>query len=345
MGTELKAIRHPQGDLFVCDITDVILKDDLASMEHPFYSLSKKPDREPRRYEHNGQWIEFRPSIKGLPTIYDKDLIIYTISQLVAGVKEGRPISKRVQVDPYAFLVFTQRGVGGRDYDALCDSLDRIDGTRFRTNILFDGTRTDEWMGIIDGARMVTDERTGKIRSLELVLSDMVLQTVEKMQVLTLHPDYFRLSRPIDRRVYEIARKSVGQGDAWTYGMAALHKKSGSKGSLREFRRQMKPIIEKDYLPDYMVIYDEEADQITFVNRYTMPIERDKPDAAAQSILLLLSPDVREDARKIAVGWDINYVQDCFASWWNKIDRPTPKNPDALFLKFCKTWQAKNGRP
>ena len=121
------------------------------------------------------QWIEFRPSIKGLPTIYDKDLIIYAISQLIAGMKEGRAASKRVMIDPYAFLVFTQRGVGGRDYDALCDSLDRIDGTRFRTNILFDGTRTDEWMGIIDGAKMQTDERTGKIKSLELKLSDMVI--------------------------------------------------------------------------------------------------------------------------------------------------------------------------
>ena len=75
MANDLKPSKHRNGDLFVCDITDVILKDDLATMEHPFYSLSKKPDRETRRYEHNGNWIEFRPSVKGLPTIYDKDLI------------------------------------------------------------------------------------------------------------------------------------------------------------------------------------------------------------------------------------------------------------------------------
>lgn len=56
-----KLARHSTGDIFVCDITDAILKDDLASMEHPFYSLSKKPDREPRRYEHKGQWIDLAP--------------------------------------------------------------------------------------------------------------------------------------------------------------------------------------------------------------------------------------------------------------------------------------------
>ena len=345
METDLKPIRHAQGDLFVCDITDVILKDDLASMEHPFYSLSKKPDREPRRYEHNGQWIEFRPSIKGLPTIYDKDLIIYAVSQLIAGMKEGRAVSKNVRIDPYAFLVFTQRGVGGRDYDALCDSLDRIDGTRFRTNVLFNGTRTDEWMGIIDGAKMETDERTGKIRSLELKLSDMVIETVQKMEVLTLHRDYFRLTRPIERRIYEIARKSVGQGDSWSFLMPTLHKKSGSKGSLREFRRQMKPIIEKDFLPDYMVIFDDSADRITFVNRKTMPLDQEKPSQSAATILGLLSPDIFEDARTVAAGWDIHYIANAFAAWWSKIEKPMPQNPDALFMKFCRTWQEKNGRP
>lgn len=345
MSEHLKAVRHPQGDLFVCDITDVILKDDLASMEHPFYSLSKKPDREPRRYEYKGQWIEFRPSIKGMPTIYDKDLIIYAISQLIAGAKEGREISKRVQIDPYAFLIFSQRGVGGRDYDALCDSLDRIDGTRFRTNILFDGTRTDEWMGIIDGAKMRTDERTGKIKSLELKLSDMVVNSVEEMNVLTLHKDYFRLTRPIERRVYEIARKAVGQNDSWTFLMTTLHQKSGSKGSLREFRRQMKPIIESDYLPDYMIVYDDDADRITFINRNTMPKDRERSEEVAEAVRKMLSPDIYHQARLIAVGWDIHHVADRFAAWWGTVGKPAPKNADALFLKFCRTWQEKNGRP
>ena len=345
MTKTLKPTKYPQGDLFVCDITDVILKDDLATMEHPFYSLSKKPDREPRRYEHNGNWIEFQPSIKGLPTIYDKDLIIYGVSQLCAGLEEGEEVPEWVEIDPYAFMVFTERGTGGRDYDALTDSVDRLNGTRFRSNVLADGIRQDEWFGIIDGARTAKDEKTGKIKKIQLKFSELVRQSVIQRQVLTLHPRYFRLSRPIDRRVYEIARKAVGQGDSWFFTMKTLHTKTGSKSVLPEFRRMMEPIIENDNLPDYMVVYDTEKDGITFVNRKTMPIDRETPDTASKSILLLLSPDVREQARKIAVGWDIDYVQERFASWWGKIDRPIPKNADALFLKFCRTWQQKNGRP
>ncbi|MBE9640436.1 replication initiator protein A [Salipiger mangrovisoli] len=345
MADQLKPLRHPDGDLFVCDITDAILKDDLASMEHPFYALSKKPDREPRRYEHNGQWIEFRPSIKGLPTIYDKDLIIYAISQLIAGMKEGRPLSKRVQIDPYAFLVFTQRGTGGRDYDALCDSLDRIDGTRFRTNVLFGGTRTDEWMGIIDGARMETDEASGKIRSLELRLSDVVMHSIEEMDVLTLHRDYFRLTRPVERRIYEIARKSVGHDESWSFRMHTLHHKSGSKGSLREFRRQLKPLLDGDHLPDYRVLYDAERDLVTFVNRNTMPARGGREAGTVGALLARLSGEVFGRARAVAPGWDVHMLSEKFALWWLRTGKPAPADADALFLSFCSSWAEKNQLP
>ena len=69
--------RHPQHDLFVCDVADAVLKDDMASMEHPFYSLSKKPETNVRRYEQGCKWLEVVPSVKGLATIYDKDILIY----------------------------------------------------------------------------------------------------------------------------------------------------------------------------------------------------------------------------------------------------------------------------
>jgi len=56
-------------------------------MEHPFFSLSKNPDTTIRRYEHNGNWLEIVPSVKGLATIYDKDVLIYCISQIMEKLK------------------------------------------------------------------------------------------------------------------------------------------------------------------------------------------------------------------------------------------------------------------
>src|SRR6266481_7421730 len=81
--------RHLQNDLFMCDVADAVLKDDMASMEHPFFSLAKKPETAIRRYENGDKWVEVVPSVKGLATIYDKDILIYCISQLIAKSNEG----------------------------------------------------------------------------------------------------------------------------------------------------------------------------------------------------------------------------------------------------------------
>ncbi|WP_339375364.1 replication initiator protein A [Paracoccus yeei] len=87
--------RHPQHDLFICDVSDAVLKDVMQHMEHPFYSLSKKPETAVRRYEHNGHWLEITPSVKGLATIYDKDILIYCISQIMHKLKQGQPVSQQ----------------------------------------------------------------------------------------------------------------------------------------------------------------------------------------------------------------------------------------------------------
>ncbi|MEL7114952.1 MAG: replication initiator protein A, partial [Pseudomonadota bacterium] len=71
-------------DFFVCDIAAALPKDDMASMEHPVFSLSTRPDRRVLSYAHAGIRVEITPSVKGLATIHDKDVLIYCISQLVA---------------------------------------------------------------------------------------------------------------------------------------------------------------------------------------------------------------------------------------------------------------------
>ena len=341
--TALKPLKYPQGDLFVCDLSDVILKDDMASMEHPFYSLTKKPDREARRYTYGNKWIEFRPSIKGLPTIYDKDLIIYAISQIIAKHEEGEPLPKTVEIDPYAFLVYTQRGTGGRDYDALCDSLDRLDGTRFRTNVVFEGTRKDEWMGIIDKAALETDEHTGKPRSLRITLSDMVLEAVERRAVLTLHRDYFRLKKPIERRVYELARKAVGQQETWKpWPLNKLHQKSGSRAQLKEFRRAIKELARTDHLPDYRIEYDEYNDTVTFHNRGTMPKRGASTRAMVENQPGTLGADWQDIARNNAPRWDPYVLRQEWELWCAKSSAPIQK-PTAHFAKFCQSWFQKHG--
>ena len=89
-------VRHPQKDFFVLDLADVVPKDDTASMEHPIFSLATKPDMRFLHYQGaNGDTLEIEPSGKGLPTIFDKDILIFCISQLIHMKNQGQPIGKR----------------------------------------------------------------------------------------------------------------------------------------------------------------------------------------------------------------------------------------------------------
>ena len=80
-------------DFFVCDVPWAVPKDDMASMEHPLFTLATRPDRRILRYVHGTAEIEVTPSVKGLATLHDKDVLIFCISQLMAAVNAGRPVA------------------------------------------------------------------------------------------------------------------------------------------------------------------------------------------------------------------------------------------------------------
>ena len=99
--------RFQQPDLFICDIFDAAPKSDMAGMEHPVFSISKKPDHQTRRYENNDNFIEVTPSAKGMATVFDRDILIYCISQLIAALNDGREVSKTVSFKIIDYLVAT----------------------------------------------------------------------------------------------------------------------------------------------------------------------------------------------------------------------------------------------
>ena len=118
--------RHRQGDFFLCDIFDAIPKDDLVTMEHPVFSLSTRPDRRILRYAHNDVQIEVTPSVKGLATIHDKDILIYCISQLMAALNAGRSVSRRLHLRAHDLLVATNRETSGDAYRRLKEAFERL---------------------------------------------------------------------------------------------------------------------------------------------------------------------------------------------------------------------------
>jgi plasmid replication initiation protein len=330
--------RHPQHDLFICDVADAILKDLMQHMEHPFYSLSKKPETTVRRYEHNGSWLEITPSVKGLATIYDKDILIFCISQIMEKLKRGEPVSPRVHINSRELLVFTNRGTSGRDYMALIEALDRLEGTRIRTNICSGEEEHVEGFGLIDASSIRRKHGLdGRLLWCEIKLSDWIFNAIRAQEVLTLHRDYFRLRKPIERRVYELARKHCGRQEEWRVSVLTLLKKSGSQSPEKRFRQMIRFLAKHDHLPDYHVEFDSESDLVVFRNRGTLRAIEEKPSSPR----LFLDADTYEEARQIAPGWDVHYLEQEWREWITEI----PRKPDAAFLGFCRKWFAKRGRP
>lgn len=264
--------RHANRDFFLADLFDYAMKDDGASMEAPIFTLSTKPDLTTWNWESKDgdRKIEVFPSVKGRATQFDKDVLIFVVSQMTEALNRNREDAKNrtVRFVVYDYLVSTNKPTGGIEYKRLELALDRLRGTSIKTDIRTGGTRVREGFGIIDSWAIVekspTDER---MIAVEVTLSKWLFNAVQAHEVLTIHKDYFRLRKPLERRLYELARKHCGQQAGWKIGLELLRDKCGSHSHLRAFRSQIIAIARSGTLPEYRLVYDHETDQAWFHNK------------------------------------------------------------------------------
>lgn len=106
----LRPRKHKQIDFFIADELDIVnFRDELASMEHPFFAL-KGGDIRIREYVNGNVSVTVSPNVKnGMATIFDKDVWIYAISKLCQAIYEEKPISRTVRFTAYDFFVTTNR--------------------------------------------------------------------------------------------------------------------------------------------------------------------------------------------------------------------------------------------
>lgn len=329
--------RHPNHDLFICDVLDAIPKDDMASMEHPIFSLATKADTRVLRYEHRNVVVEIAPSVKGLATIYDKDILIYCISQLMAKKNAGEPLAQTLHLNAHELLVWTNRETSGDGYRRLKDAFERLSGTRITTNIQANGESILEGFGLIESFRIIRETKSGRMSELKVRLSDWVYRIIQGSEVLTLSRDYFRLRKPIDRRVYELARKHCGEQDEWKIGLELLHKKTGASSHYREFKSMIRELVQNDHLPDYQVSLEDEM--VIFRNR--MNWQASKEDVRYP----VLDAEAYHDARLVAPGYDVYDLEQQWRDWWVEEGMIELVYPGKAFVAFCKKRYLRNPNP
>ena len=323
---------HPQKDFFILDIDDAVPKDDMASMEHPLFSLATKPDMRHLEYRNGDNVMKIRPSGIGLPTIKDKDILIFVISQLMAMKNRGEEIGDTVRFSARELSVATNRPIGGNHYKRLEDAFARLQGTQFVTNIKTgDKVETRLFSLIDEGGFVRTADEKFRLDYCEVKLSRWMMRAVESGQVVTISPDYFFLRRPLERRLYEIARKHCGKKPKWQIRLEKLQVKTGSNAPIKKFRHNLREIIKSDVTPFYRFEIDA-ADLIT-VRPRTQPAIAITPD-------ITIPAWAEEQARKIAreKGWDFYALQSEWLSFAKEqaAQGKLPDNPGAAFVGYCK---------
>jgi hypothetical protein len=284
-----------QGDFFVCDFFEPLPKGDLGTMEHPVFSLATRPDRRVLDYTHNGVEVTVTPSVKGRATIHDKDILIFCLSQLLAAINAGRDVSRTLQLTAHDLLTATRRDTSGDGYRRLRDAFERLAGTRITTNITTGNVEVTQGFGLIEAWSIVRRTRKGRMISVSVTLSEWLYRAALSKSVLSLSRDYFRMRKPLERRIYELARKHCGRQDQWRVSVEVLHHKSGSASPRRVFRAMLREMIAANPLPDYLL--EEEPGDILRVTPRDAVIE-----AAGRP---LLGAATYEAARALLPGADV----------------------------------------
>jgi plasmid replication initiation protein len=324
------AMRPVQPDFFVCDFLGARLKHDLASMEHPLFSLSTRPDRRILEYDHNGTSVTIVPSVKGRATIFDADILIFCISQLMAAINGGRETARTLTLTAHDLLQATGRETSGDAYRRLRDAFERLAGTRITTNLTTGGEEVTSGFGLIESWEIVRKTRGGRMVSVRVTLSEWLYRAVLSKSVLTLNRAYFDLRKPLERRIYELARKHCGRQPEWRVSVEVLLKKSGSNSPRRVFRAMLRTMIKADTLPDYTLT--EEAGDIISITPRAQVVE-DMADLRGAPIVSQAALDA---ARALRPGADVYALQARWQTFWAQAGRKPMRAPDKAFLGWLE---------
>jgi hypothetical protein len=166
------------------------------------------------------------------------------------------------------------------------DMLHRLRGTTIETNIPTGGVIQTEGFALIDSYKVLSekkrveireDKKSGKEETVEVsrvlrftvTISEWFYNSLLHYDVLTLDRRYFQLSKPTDRRLYEIARKHCGDQAMWKINIDSLAEKIGTDGPRFKTRDIIRDAIERDNLFEYHIALDPRAspDDVVFYTR------------------------------------------------------------------------------
>jgi len=243
-----------QGELFTLDsplLTEV--RGERSLMAYPFFALTKTAWKKPLVYKTDTISIEIGPGPRGVATIYDKEVLLYIASILVAKMDAGDTVSQDFYFTAHDLFRVTGVSSSARSYTRLSDALERLQGTQIKTNIEAGGEGEAGFFSWLSEARLhYTKTKTGerRLKAVRVRLCDWLFRAILRdREVLDYAPLYFQIG-PVERRLYEVARATCDL-EAIDIDIEDLRLQLGYQNSLKHFRHALKGIADSDSIPNY----------------------------------------------------------------------------------------------
>jgi plasmid replication initiation protein len=232
-------------------------KNERTLMAYNFFSLTREHQIELPRYDDGRFSIEVKGTSDGVASIWDKEVLIYLESLLQDRINRGEPPSPIFQFTANDLFRITGTQAAGTAYDGLEGALKRLKGSVVTTNLLDDdgeGGETGGFSWIDDYLIKWRKNRKGEksMQSVTVILGRRLYRAILKNnRMLTYDAAYFKL-KPLEKRLYEIARAHVGEQPGFKMGIEKLRLRVGTNRDLRRFKSELVTISKRKYpLPGY----------------------------------------------------------------------------------------------
>ena len=275
-----KALPAPQPDLFfgqpLKDATS--FRSDREVMSLPFFTLAKRPRKtgwERSWVDEGGRQVFIRnsPGEDGCPTMWDQDILSYIQTLIVGRMNRGEPVAKRIQFSVHDCLTAIRRSAGGSDYQSFLLSLKRLKGTTVYTNVESADTVSDGGFGWLQTFKIVRDKASNRMMSCEIELCDWLFNAmVQDQRYLQFDAEYFALDSGLERKLYQIIRRHLGNMSGWHVGLDKLYVKTGSDSEQKRFNYEIRQIVERDPFPAWALYLSTDSRGPQFGGGIVRPI-------------------------------------------------------------------------
>ena len=351
---ELNPEIDKQSDLFIPDLAAVILKSDGASADYPLFTVDRTTTKAKRTFGNDNWSVTIYPTEVGLPTIYDKDVLLVLIGKMMELRNTRRnspePLEPYITVSGYELAKQLQRSQGGSSYEKIVVSLDRLQHTSFHSKTVNNGTPIEGGVfHLIDNYDYVEKlNRDGKVAKgqtqFRIKLSDFIMDAInnDTPQIITYPRQYLRLKKPFDKRLYEIANKAVGQNSKRnkevTFKLATLHARMyPTTHQLKKFRYAIsqRTAAGPFTILNYVMKFDPDTDKVTFGHAHASHEKpKPKPKFDAKKIPPLTTETLNH-AQRILIGRDVDAIH---KAWLVDLDhkKEMPDDAQTAFLDYCR---------